>query len=80
MSFSARQVRAGRALVGWSAADLAARAGLEEEAIELFEGEVADLSENERHAIANALYAGGRGVIALGSDRAGEGVRLARAR
>lgn len=75
-SFSPAQCRAGRGLLDWSADDLARRAGLECEAVELFERGEGDLSVRDRQAIGRAF--GAAGVIAKAEGSAGEGVRFSR--
>ncbi len=79
LKFSPAQVRAGRALRGPTAEQLAAVAGLEPEAIELYEHGEGELSPAEHSALGEALYADGEGVIAIPANYGGEGVRLARA-
>lgn len=78
LNFSPAQVRAGRALRNLSAGQLAELAGLEPEAVELFESEQGDLSPSEHEALCRALYANGAGVFAVHGDLAGEGVRFVR--
>ena len=79
LNFSPAQVRAGRALCDLTAAQLADMAGLEAEAVELFESGQGELSPGEHEALCRALYADGAGVVALPAQLAGEGVRFARA-
>ena len=73
-TFSARQSRAARGLLGWSPEDLARRASLEPEAVELFEAGEGVLSEADADQLGDALVAAG--VIALQERLAGEGVRF----
>lgn len=73
-SFSAAQCRAARGLLDWSAEDLARRARLECEAVELFERGEGALSERDRLAISCAFASAG--VIAKAEASAGEGVRF----
>jgi hypothetical protein len=74
--FSPCQCRAGRALKGWSAEDLARRVRLEPEAIELYEAGEGGLSEGELALVGYAFSAGD--VIAIRACHAGEGVRFSR--
>lgn len=78
LSFSPAQVRAARGLLDLSASRLAHMAGLETEAVELYEAGQGGLAGDEFAALANALHAKGRGVIAIPAADAGEGVRFAR--
>ena len=71
---SVAQVRAARGLLDWSLPRLAAEAGLEAEALELFEAGRAELSEADARVVSSALYVAG--VIPIPADLAGEGVRL----
>ncbi len=73
-TFSPAQCRAGRGLLDWSAEDLARRAGLESEAVELFERGEGELSDDERLALGRAF--GQADVIAKAEGAAGEGVRF----
>lgn len=74
--FSGRQCIAGRALLGLSVEALARVAGIEAEAIELYEaGE--DLDDRAKRALTEALNAAG--VMAKAATvHAGEGVRVTR--
>ncbi len=76
-SFSPAQCRAARGLLAWSQDDLAVRAGLELEAVELFEGCDAELSFKDLSRLYAAIYAAG--VRPIEADLAGEGVRFRRA-
>lgn len=78
LRFSPAQVRAARALLDLSAERIAELAGLEPEAVELYESGHCDLGASELAALAFALYAGGWGVIAIPAADGGEGVRFAR--
>ena len=73
-TFSPRQSKAARALLGWSPEELARRSHLEAEAVELFEAGEGVLSEADADQLGDALVAAG--VIALQERLAGEGVRL----
>lgn len=73
-TFSPRQSRATRALLGWSPEELARRSRLEAEAVALFEDGEGLLSEADADQLGDALVA--VGVIALQERLAGEGVRL----
>jgi hypothetical protein len=72
--FSPAQMRAARALLDWPADRLAAAAGLEPEAVELFEQGEGDLAANELARLAVALHRAG--VIAIPERWAGVGVRF----
>lgn len=78
LNFSPAQVRAGRVLCDLTTDRLAEMAGLEAEAVELYETGEGQLSPEEHEALGEALYADGWGVIAIQPDLAGEGVRFAR--
>ncbi len=80
LNFSPRQSAAGRALLDWDIERLAQLAGLEPEAVELFEAGQGELSASEHEALGVALYADGWGVIAIQECDGGEGVRFARPR
>ncbi|MDI6623174.1 MAG: hypothetical protein QME55_00460 [Brevundimonas sp.] len=80
LNFSPRQSRAARALLDWDAARLAQLAGLEVEAVELFEAGEGDLSAAEHEALCTAIYGDGWGVIAIQECDGGEGVRFAKPR
>ena len=68
--------RAARGLLGWSTDRLALAAGLEAEAVELFEAGEGALADNESAAIGEALNRAG--VIAIRERLAGGGVRFSR--
>ena len=68
--------RAARGLLGWSADRLALAAGLEAEAVELFEAGEGDLADRDKAAIGEALNRAG--VIAIRARLAGDGVRFSR--
>ena len=70
----ARQIAAARALLGWSLAELAERAGLGEAELQSVEGTAARDARTE--SIVAALKAGG--VIFLDGHGEGPGVRLGR--
>ncbi len=70
--FTGPQCRAARALLDWSQDRLAAAAGLESEAIELFERGEGVLSGREAVQLARALA----DVVPIEPSLAGEGVRL----
>lgn len=78
LNFSPAQARAGRVLCDLTPGRLAELAGLESEAVELYESGEGELSPEEHEALCEALYADGWGVIAIQPDLAGEGVRFAR--
>jgi hypothetical protein len=80
LNFSPRQSRAARALLGIGVERLAELAGLEPEAVELFEAGDGELAAREHEALCNAIYGGGWGVIAIQECDGGEGVRFARPR
>jgi len=80
LNFSPRQSRAARALLDIGVERLAELAGLEPEAVELFEAGDGELSPREHGALGMAIYDDGRGVIALQECDGGEGVRFARPR
>src|SRR4051812_46959192 len=72
------QARAGRALLGWSQKELAARAGVAEATVTQFERGARSPSRAVAWAMRSALEAGGVEFIAAGSGSAvggGEGVR-----
>lgn len=73
-TFSPRQSRAARGLLGWSPEELARRSQLEAETVELFEAGEGVLSEADADQLGDALVAAG--VIALQERLAGEGVRF----
>lgn len=80
MMISAKQIRAARALIGWTQADLAKAAGLSIAALNNLEREVTDPRGSTLNAIETALREGGVEII---SDRGhspdgGPGVRLVR--
>jgi hypothetical protein len=75
--YSPAQCRAARGLLAWPREDLAAQAGLDVDAVELFETEAGDgLAEIELAAIGAAFARSG--VIATPQKRAGAGVRFAK--
>lgn len=78
LSFSPAQVRAARGLLDLPSSRLADMAGLETEAVELYEAGQGELADDEFAALAQALYAEGWGVIAIPAHDGGEGVRFAR--
>jgi hypothetical protein len=67
--------RAARGLLGWSIDQLAGEAGLEAEALELFEGQDGELAESEMAHIGHAFNRAG--VIVIPERMAGPGVRFA---
>jgi hypothetical protein len=73
--FSPGQSRGARGLLGWEREDLARLAGLEVEAVELYEAGEGGLAEPELAALGNAFSKTG-GVIAIPAHHGGEGVRL----
>ncbi|MCA6346851.1 hypothetical protein [Phenylobacterium sp.] len=73
-TFSPRQSRAARGLLGWSPEELARRSHLEAEGVELFEAGEGVLSEADADQLGDVLVAAG--VIALQERMAGEGVRF----
>jgi|GEM_PF-3592411 len=75
--FSPAQCRAARALLGWSQEDLAQRAHVELETVQLYEAELAVLRISELIVLGTALNDGG--AIALPTGWAGEGVRFSHA-
>ena len=76
VTFSAAQTRAARGLLDWSAGRLARAAGLEREAIGLFETGNGDLAHEDARRLGATLYAAG--VLPIAADLGGEGVRLRR--
>ncbi|RAI54545.1 helix-turn-helix domain-containing protein [Roseicella frigidaeris] len=78
-SLTPAQGRAGRALLGWSQRELAARAGVAEATVTQFERGTRSPSRAVAWAMRSALEAGGVEFIAAGDGSAiggGEGVRL----
>ena len=73
---SPAQTRAARGLLNWSADRLAAEAGLEHEAVHLFETGVCELGEHELRRLLAAIR--GEDVIPVRASLAGEGVRFRR--
>jgi transcriptional regulator with XRE-family HTH domain len=76
---SGRQIRAARALLGWSAADLAAQSGISQSAIQRAEAvdEVPSMRAPNLLALQRALEAGGVIFLAAGDSReGGDGLRL----
>jgi hypothetical protein len=78
MIFTPRQALAGRLLRGVRRDALAEAAGLEAEAVALYETGQGDLADDELRRLSLALYDRGLGVIPIPARAAGEGVRLAR--
>jgi hypothetical protein len=74
--FNGYQAAAGRILLNWSRATLAARVRIPEHRLSLFEKRLVALTEAEHEAIAATFKAAG--VIAIAALAGGEGVRLAR--
>lgn len=76
LKVSIRQIKAARALLNWSQADLAKASGVSEPTIKRLEANDGDLGGRKETAekITGALEA--RGVIFLPEDTEGEGVRL----
>lgn len=73
--FSPAQSRAGRGFLGWTIERLAEEAGLEPEAVELYEAGEGDLGDDERRELGAAFN--DAGCIAKGATQhAGEGVRM----
>jgi len=72
--FSPAQCRAARGLLNWSPADLARRARVELEAVELYEAGDAELGVSDLVMVGHVLSEAG--VIALAEKIAGEGVRF----
>lgn len=79
-TFLPDQSRAARGLLAWSRAEAAQRAGLEVEALELYEAEQGGLAETELERLGRAYYGDGSGVIATRDKIAGRGVRWAKPR
>jgi transcriptional regulator with XRE-family HTH domain len=75
---SQRQIRAARALLGWSQQDLADRAILSLNAVKRLENGKSDPRLSTITAVQSALEAGGIEFIPAHSDK-GEGVRLKQA-
>jgi predicted transcriptional regulator len=73
---TARQIRAARALLGWSQQDLADRAIVSTNAVARLELGKADSRASTIQAVQRALARGG--VEFIPADAKGEGVRLAR--
>lgn len=72
--FTPASCRAARGLLAWSAEELARRAGLELEAVELFEAEAGELGLAELARVQAAFDA--VDVIAIPERLAGEGARF----
>jgi hypothetical protein len=72
--FSPAQCRAGRGLLGWSIDELARRARLEPEGVELYEAGEGQLGDGDLAATGEAFALAG--VIAIPQRLAGEGVRF----
>jgi hypothetical protein len=79
MMIDSAQVRAGRALVGWSQAELANAAGLPLATVELFEMDGANQVPVELVAKIGAALEGA-GVVFIPDDGGGAGVRLRKGR
>lgn len=75
-TFSPAQCRAARGLLNWTREDLAHYAGIELEAVEIYEAGAADLDRDELVNLGRVFT--GAGVVALPARLAGEGVRLSR--
>ena len=71
-AISPAQCRAARALLGWSAADLAAKVGLEERFVRAFESDTGDPASGQIEALRSSLMRAG--VIFTDGDSLG--VRL----
>ncbi len=76
-SINAAQARAARGLLGWTQRRLAAEAGLEPEAVRLFETNIGDLSDQEMQRLGAAISRAG--VVLIPAASAGEGVRFRQA-
>ena len=74
MMITARQIRAARALLGWSQQELADKAIVSLNAVVRIEREKVDPRASTLNAIESALKKAG--VEFLGSEARGEGVRL----
>jgi hypothetical protein len=68
------QCRAGRALIDWSVADLAAKVGLDEALVRGFEGRLSDPPSGQIEALRSALVRAG----VIFTDDGSAGVRLGR--
>jgi transcriptional regulator with XRE-family HTH domain len=79
MTIESAQVRAGRALVGWSQAELANAAGLSLATVELFEMDGANQVSAEAVAKMRAALESA-GVVFIADDGDGAGVRLHKVR
>lgn len=75
MMITARQVRAARALLGWSQQELADRAIVSANAVMRLERGIVDSRVSTLSAVQRALSRGG--VEFIPADQKGEGVRLA---
>jgi Predicted transcriptional regulators len=75
---TAAQIRAARALLGWSGAQLAAQAGVSLQTIRRMEGDVGPGRSTAAnvHAVQKALEDAGVVFIPPGDDGGGPGVRL----
>lgn len=73
---TARQIRAARALLGWSQQELADRAIISPNALNRLERELVDSRTSTLAAVQNALVKGG--IEFIPEDIKGEGVRLRR--
>ena len=69
---STRQIRAARALLGWTQADLAAKAGISLTTLNVIERDKSNPLSSSMNAIEHALT--GAGIVFLNSDA--PGVRL----
>jgi predicted transcriptional regulator len=76
MMITARQVRAARALLGWSQQELADRAIVSVNAVMRLERGKVDTRTSTLATVERALVRGG--VEFISADQKGEGVRLAR--
>lgn len=73
---SARQIRAARALLGWSQQDLADKAVLSINAVKRLENGQGDPKISTVLAVRKALEVAGIEFLSAGADGKGEGVRL----
>jgi transcriptional regulator with XRE-family HTH domain len=79
MTIESAQVRAGRALVGWSQAEFAKAAGLPLATVELFE--TGDANQVSAEAVAKMRATlESAGVVFIADDGGGAGVRLRKGR
>jgi predicted transcriptional regulator len=74
MTISPRQIRAARALLGWSQVELALKAGVHKNALARLEAARTDPRMSTYDAVVKALEA--HGIVFLDDDGGGEGLRI----